>query len=277
MFDHEAEAQVTLKNTGKVSFKYSIVDPDMEVKADDVKGRLEVVDEPDSPQARELWPGRPTVIPATVSWSYFSSVSPRQVFRLFTYTVCVFACVQGYIEAGAERTLRVFYLPGVPDVFEKELQLKVAFLPPQVITLTGEGIFPRINLNLPTNLCKQWPAQTSQTTVWMYLKFLIPRIQNRSCLHVSAVSLCVTDCVWLVQKWKGTFVCFPLQLIRDTVRWCSRPDQLWRQSKSLDGHQWRPIPHSLSVATMNNTRLMCTRWLWFWLVIKMSVIWFLIT
>lgn len=77
MFDHEAEAQVTLKNTGKVSFKYSIVDPDMEVKADDVKGRLEVVDEPDSPQARELWPGRPTVIPATVSWSYFSSVSPR--------------------------------------------------------------------------------------------------------------------------------------------------------------------------------------------------------
>lgn len=67
MFDHEAEAQVTLKNTGKVSFEYSIVDPDLEVKADGVKGRLEVVDEPDSPQARELWPGRPTVIPATVS------------------------------------------------------------------------------------------------------------------------------------------------------------------------------------------------------------------
>lgn len=67
MFDHEAEAEVTLKNTGKVGFKFSIVDPDMEVKADGAEERLEVVDEPDSAQARELWPGRPTVLPATVS------------------------------------------------------------------------------------------------------------------------------------------------------------------------------------------------------------------
>lgn len=56
MFNHEAEAAVTLTNTGKVGFKYSIVDPEMEA-----------VDEPDSLEASELWPGRPTVIPDTVS------------------------------------------------------------------------------------------------------------------------------------------------------------------------------------------------------------------
>lgn len=84
------------------------------------------------------------------------------------------AC-QGYIEAGAEQILRVLYLPGVPDVFERQLQLKVAFLPPQVITLTGEGIFPRINLNLPTNLGSQWPA------LFVYQrKSLILTIQNQS-------------------------------------------------------------------------------------------------
>lgn len=80
--------------------------------------------------------------------------------------MCLYVCLcvhQGYIEAGAEQTLRVLYLPGVPDVFEKRLLLKVAFLPPQVITLTGVGIFPRISLNLPTNLGMHGPAHTPQT------------------------------------------------------------------------------------------------------------------
>lgn len=67
MFNHEAEAEVTLKNTGKVGFQYTIVDPEIEVKANGVKEKLDVVDEPGSPQAIELWPGRPTVIPDTVS------------------------------------------------------------------------------------------------------------------------------------------------------------------------------------------------------------------
>lgn len=64
----------------------------------------------------------------------------------------VFVC-QGYIDAGAEQCLRVLYLPGIPEVFEKRFQLQVAFLPPRDITLTGEGVFPRISLNLPQNLC----------------------------------------------------------------------------------------------------------------------------
>lgn len=67
--------------------------------------------------------------------------------------VCFCVC-QGYIDAGAEQCLRVLYLPGIPEVFEKRLQLQVAFLPPQDIMLTGEGVFPRISLNLPQNLRK---------------------------------------------------------------------------------------------------------------------------
>lgn len=67
MFNHEAESALTLKNTSKVGFKYSIVDPEMEVKANGVRERLDVVDEADSLQASDLWPGRPTVIPGTVS------------------------------------------------------------------------------------------------------------------------------------------------------------------------------------------------------------------
>lgn len=56
---------------------------------------------------------------------------------------------QGYIEAGSEQTLRVLYIPGLPEVFEKQITLQVAFLPPQDITVTGEGVFPRVLLNLP--------------------------------------------------------------------------------------------------------------------------------
>lgn len=68
------------------------------------------------------------------------------------FFLLLFVC-QGYIDAGAEQCLRVRYLPGVPEVFEKHFQLQVAFLPPQDITLIGEGVFPRIRLNLPQNLC----------------------------------------------------------------------------------------------------------------------------
>ena len=60
---------------------------------------------------------------------------------------------QGYVDADAEQCLRVLYLPGIPEVFEKRLQLEVAHLPLQDITLTGQGVFPRISLNLPRNLC----------------------------------------------------------------------------------------------------------------------------
>uniref|UniRef100_A0A3B4VD89 HYDIN axonemal central pair apparatus protein n=1 Tax=Seriola dumerili TaxID=41447 RepID=A0A3B4VD89_SERDU len=96
LFDHVGEAEMTLRNTGKVGFKFSIIYPPREEDNDLV----------------------------SLSWN-----------------------------AGVEQCLRVLYLPGTPEVFVKRLQLQVAFLPPQDITVTGEGVFPRISLNLPRNLC----------------------------------------------------------------------------------------------------------------------------
>lgn len=62
-------------------------------------------------------------------------------------------CFQGYVEVFAEQRLRVLYLPGVPEAFEKQVQLKVASLPAQTITLTGEGVPPTVRLNLSHTLC----------------------------------------------------------------------------------------------------------------------------
>ena len=67
--------------------------------------------------------------------------------------VCVYVCVhQGYVEAGSSQTLRVCYLPGVPEVFLKSFQLQVAFYQPENISVTGEGVFPRLCMDLPRHL-----------------------------------------------------------------------------------------------------------------------------
>uniref|UniRef100_A0A8C5EU15 Hydrocephalus-inducing protein-like n=1 Tax=Gouania willdenowi TaxID=441366 RepID=A0A8C5EU15_GOUWI len=59
----------------------------------------------------------------------------------------------GHINAYSEQCLRVLYLPGIPGEFSKKIRLQVAFLPPQDIILSGVGVFPRISLSLPRNLC----------------------------------------------------------------------------------------------------------------------------
>jgi len=46
----------------------------------------------------------------------------------------------------------VYYLPGVPEVFQRSFQIQIAHLDPENITLRGEGIFPRICLDLPRKL-----------------------------------------------------------------------------------------------------------------------------
>ncbi|XP_025999986.1 hydrocephalus-inducing protein-like isoform X2 [Astatotilapia calliptera] len=116
LFHCVGEVDVTLTNTGKVGFKYSI-HPHREEED-------EGVGEKEARQMKvfehEVRPGWPTVIPA-----------------------------QGYLDAGMVQVLRVLYLPGIPEVFKKKLQMQVAFLPLVEITLTGVGVFPRIRLNLP--------------------------------------------------------------------------------------------------------------------------------
>ncbi|KAI1889973.1 hypothetical protein AGOR_G00168420 [Albula goreensis] len=58
----------------------------------------------------------------------------------------------GYVEAKAEQKLTVYYLPGVPEVFHTTFGLQVSFFVPETITLRGEGIFPRVCLDLPRKL-----------------------------------------------------------------------------------------------------------------------------
>ncbi|KAG8523663.1 Hydrocephalus-inducing protein, partial [Galemys pyrenaicus] len=58
----------------------------------------------------------------------------------------------GFISSHKEQVLKVYYLPGVPEVFQRSFQIQIAHLDPESITLSGEGIFPRICLDLPRNL-----------------------------------------------------------------------------------------------------------------------------
>ncbi|KAK2841889.1 hypothetical protein Q5P01_012089 [Channa striata] len=138
LFDHVGEAEVTLRNTGRVGFKFGIIhlQRDKDNEGDDdgraQKNGLEKEKQISSNEG-EVVPGQLTVIPST-----------------------------GYIDAGAEQCLRVLYLPGIPEVFEKQFQLQVAFLPPHDITVIGEGVFPRISLNLPQNLSEECYSEVLQ-------------------------------------------------------------------------------------------------------------------
>ncbi|XP_035381538.1 hydrocephalus-inducing protein homolog [Electrophorus electricus] len=105
LFDRVAEAEITLRNTGKVGFDFSALLTEEKVSSEDPLS------------------GQPLVIPS-----------------------------RGYVEATAEMKLSVYYLPGMPEVFHKTLQLQVAFFEPVDITLRGEGVFPRVCLDLPRDL-----------------------------------------------------------------------------------------------------------------------------
>ncbi|XP_062997557.1 hydrocephalus-inducing protein homolog [Elgaria multicarinata webbii] len=103
-FDQISMAEITLRNTGKVGFEYSVIGS--------------ILASADSPL-----PGVPLTLP-----------------------------VASYIESGKEQVLKVYYLPGVPEVFQRTFQIQVAHLEPDSITLKGEGAFPRICLDLPRNM-----------------------------------------------------------------------------------------------------------------------------
>jgi hypothetical protein len=60
--------------------------------------------------------------------------------------------MQGFIQSNKEQVLKVYYLPGIPEVFQRNFQIQIAHLVPENITLYGEGIFPRISLDLHRNL-----------------------------------------------------------------------------------------------------------------------------
>ncbi|KAM4733696.1 hydrocephalus-inducing protein homolog isoform 3-T4 [Anableps anableps] len=147
------EVEMCVRNTGKVGFDFSIryfqiakenkrVDQwdgtlinsnDGDTDTEQLKGNSK------QQERLKIRPGWPIVIPAV-----------------------------GYISAGSEEHLRVLYLPGIPEAFKKHFQLHVAFFKPQEITLTGVGVFPRIQLNLPRNLsepCYRDVVQQAQEAV----------------------------------------------------------------------------------------------------------------
>ncbi|KAM4614098.1 hydrocephalus-inducing protein homolog [Discoglossus pictus] len=57
--------------------------------------------------------------------------------------------ISGSINPGEEKILKVFYFPGIPESFQHTIQIQVAQLAPESIVLRGEGVFPRICLDLP--------------------------------------------------------------------------------------------------------------------------------
>uniref|UniRef100_A0A8C4S4T7 HYDIN axonemal central pair apparatus protein n=1 Tax=Erpetoichthys calabaricus TaxID=27687 RepID=A0A8C4S4T7_ERPCA len=58
----------------------------------------------------------------------------------------------GYIKAYAEQRLSVYYFPGIPETFQKSFDIQVSYFKPDTVFVKGEGIFPRIFLDLPRNL-----------------------------------------------------------------------------------------------------------------------------
>ena len=45
--------------------------------------------------------------------------------------------------------LTIRFLPGVPEKFHKSFLIQVAHFEPDVVNLYGEGVFPRVSLDLP--------------------------------------------------------------------------------------------------------------------------------
>ncbi|XP_078527074.1 hydrocephalus-inducing protein homolog isoform X2 [Lissotriton helveticus] len=103
-FDHVAETEFLLKNSGKVSFEFVVVNNIQAFK--------------ENPP-----PGAPLIVPSS-----------------------------GYIDSGGEQLMKVYYFPGVPEVFDSQFQLQIAHLEPEEIIIKGEGIFSRICLDLPRDI-----------------------------------------------------------------------------------------------------------------------------
>lgn len=61
--------------------------------------------------------------------------------------------------------MKVYYLPGVPEVFQRTFQIQVAHLEPDSITLKGQGVFPRICLDLPRNIRGKSTLSSHETNI----------------------------------------------------------------------------------------------------------------
>ncbi|XP_073420424.1 hydrocephalus-inducing protein-like [Dendrobates tinctorius] len=131
VIDQVAEAQIVLRNTGRVGFPFTVlhqreerhpcpVEPHVQPRSD----RFEVEEE----VSRRGHVGRTCLISRSLSFP------------------------QGLVPAGGEEIITISYFPGVPVSFQHFIHLQVAHLEAETIVLRGEGVFPRISLDLPRNL-----------------------------------------------------------------------------------------------------------------------------
>ncbi|XP_077145064.1 hydrocephalus-inducing protein homolog isoform X4 [Ranitomeya variabilis] len=109
VIDRVAEAQIVLRNTGRVGFPFTVLQQRAEGQQQRAEG--------------QPCPAEPHIQPQS-----------------------------GLVPAGGEEILTVSYFPGVPVTFQHFIHLQVAHLEAETIVLRGEGVFPRISLDLPRNL-----------------------------------------------------------------------------------------------------------------------------
>lgn len=96
----------------------------------------------------------------------------------------------------SEQKLIIKYLPGVPEKFDKCFRVQVAHFEPDLITIHGEGVFPRISLDLPkvpdeqyTALVKQAKENVYKRTMESFDNKLSPSITHPLGQHIAPDNL----------------------------------------------------------------------------------------
>lgn len=113
---------------------------------------------------------------------------------------------QGLIPAGGEDILKVSYFPGVPETFQRFIHLQVAHMEPEIIDLRGEGVFPRICLDLPRNI-NGINRRTDPHFCVLCLISVFLSISPVPCLYFSTSLLChiLNCCISLPQPGAHVF------------------------------------------------------------------------
>ena len=70
----------------------------------------------------------------------------------------------GRVEALSEQTLLVKFLPGVPAAFDEAFQIQVAHFEPETVHVRGEGVFPRLGVNLPRTKDERYAALVEEAS-----------------------------------------------------------------------------------------------------------------
>lgn len=99
-----------------------------------------------------------------------------------------------------EQKLTIKYLPGVPEKFNKCFRVQVAHFEPDLITIHGEGVFPRVSLDLPrvpgeqyTTLVKHAKENVYKRTMESLDPNMSPSVAHPLGQHLQAENLMVAQ------------------------------------------------------------------------------------